>query len=240
MGNTRSIPIYDFPIHLTPEKRALLMGFDYSGNNSLNGSVSDIKLAKSVLIDDYNFLDQNIYSFTDGNIYSLLTGFLNTSIAGDINFIHYSGHATREGNVDELVNEDLSIVTSSELSNLLFKLTDRTVVFIVDSCNSGTILGLPFIYETDSVKMQNTKTYSSSIINVSSSEDTQLSFEGPQNGTNVVFGNFSYVFYNYISQNPTSTWLQAVQAVRAKLNNQTPELSVSKEFLFYQAINSIL
>jgi hypothetical protein len=239
MGTTRSIIKYDFPTHLLPEKRALLMGFDYSGVNKLNGTVGDITLAKSTLINDYQFLDQNIYSFTDGDIYSLLLSFINSSIAGDVNYIHYSGHANNNGQSDYLINEDLSIITNNEISNLFSKAENRTFVFVVDACDSGAIFDLPFDFTDSGVKMLNNKTINSNIISISSSADTQLSFES-EHASVGVFGNFSYVFYNYIGDHPESTWIQAIQEVRKQLKDQYPELSVSKEYLMYATIGSIL
>ena len=232
MGTSQSIS-YKFPRDNVPTKRALLIGFDYSGQNTLKGSENDIKLAKKTLMETYGFEEKNIFPFTNGNLNSMLTSFINSSIPGDINFIHYSGHATEtNNNVEILVNEDLSIITSKQIFNILNK-PNITTVLVVDACDSALIAGLPIELDKRTGADLN-----SNIISLSASEDHKLSFESIHG--DATFGTFSYLLDNYVAINPDQTWTEVIRNVRTQLQTEIPTLSVSKQSLLNERIRNVL
>lgn len=239
MGNT--IAKNNFKIHSTNIKRALLIGFDYSGSNKLKGPLNDIKLAAVTLIDSYSFPISDVYSFTGGDLLTLLRNFINTSIEGDVNVIHYSGHGDYLNGTDALVREDLVLITGSQITELLVNAKGK-FLFVIDACDSGEILDVPFSLKSmnSNIVKETDKQFSCSIVNFSSSARNQNSYESTkQNG--LMFGDFTYDFYMSLSINKNYTWLETYKFVTEGLKNMVvPVLNCNDIKLYYYTVNDFL
>jgi len=230
MGNKQ--PSFNFK-HDEPIKRALLMGFDYSGRNVLQGPINDIRLADQVLSSTYEF--KHIYMVTDGDIGSTLRSFIASSIDGDISVIHYSGHGEYTGGTNVLVEEDLDLITSKEITEL-FRVSKGRFLVVIDSCDSGRMVKLPNNYDPNLnviTTMDGLSTDNSDVLFFSSSERTQDAYESTHEGR--IFGNFSYLFYRLIRDKPDMIWIDIFNQIYKKLKNQHPMLSSDNVQLFYQS-----
>lgn len=144
---------------------ALLIGINkYKHVRDLQGAVNDVENIKRLLVDSFNFVDdeQHIKVLTDEHATrkAILNAIENHLIAkanqNSVIVLHYSGHGSRVKDVsgDEADGYDETIVphdsgrkphankdiTDDELNLLLDRLATLTpnVTFIFDSCHSGT------------------------------------------------------------------------------------------------------
>lgn len=236
MGNQSSVNFQ----HQTPSKRALLFGFDYSGNNTLNGPVNDIQLARNTLINTYSFPEDTIYMYSDGNLPSLLRSFISSSIDGDINVIHYSGHGDYVNGTNVLVGEDMKFFTSSQMTEI-FRMSKGRFLIVIDACDSGYLVKLPSTFDgqMNTIITDGVNNFISQIINFSGSGRIQLSYESRQDN-GITYGNFSYAFYNYIGKNPNSLWINVYDTLNAELQNQDPVMSSNDMQLFYYKCNQYI
>jgi hypothetical protein len=240
MGNKQSNPKINFPFHTSPIKRALLVGFDYSGDNKLEGPVNDIKLAEETLISTYNFQPENIFSYSDGNFNDLLYSFIQSSINGDQNVIHYSGHADYLLGSDYLVSEDMRVLTSGSMKKM-FKEAKGQYLVVIDSCDAGGMLNLKNQYNGDTntisvIGQKNSNQDFSSetrIVNFSSSGRTQKSFESEHGINGKKYGDFSYWFYNELKNGKDMKWIDLYKEVYSQVEDQTPLIEVTNISLFY-------
>lgn len=87
-------------------KKALLIGCNYPGTNAeLKGCVNDVKRMYRSLVDRYGFSEKDITVLIDTddsytqptgkNIRAALSNLVQSAKAGDILFVHYSGHGQR-------------------------------------------------------------------------------------------------------------------------------------------------
>lgn len=240
MGSKQSkTSTINFPSHSSPVKRALLVGFDYTGNKKLEGPVNDIKLAEDTLISSYNFKPENIFSYSDGNFGDLLSSFISSSIDGDQNVIHYSGHADYLLGSDFLVSEDMRILTSNSMKKMFQKSKGQYLV-VIDSCDADGMLNLKNRYNGDKneITVVGNKNDSQDfngetrIINFSSSGRTQKSFEEVQ-GDGKIYGDFSYRFYNELKNSQDIKWIDLYKEVYSQIEDQTPLIEVTNISLFY-------
>lgn len=158
-------------------KRAVLIGINYALNatvNTLDGCINDAMAIRGVLIDTYQYKNENIAVLRDDNA----VGYVNPTRENIINsiknaaklskeedelWIHFSGHGdyVDDNNKDEVDNRDEGIVSSDfdndtikmilddELKPLLNEVKG-TVMITQDCCNSGTGWDLPFKYTKQS------------------------------------------------------------------------------------------
>ncbi|MGI9264718.1 MAG: caspase family protein, partial [Gammaproteobacteria bacterium] len=151
-------------------KLALLVGLDkyqHKHIGNLNGAVNDVRSMKRLLVERFDFPDDDEYlrvlTNSKATREAILKGIEEHLIAkADSNSIvvfHYSGHGSYlrdaqgeetdgrdetivpydSGHIDPYPNRDIS---DDELNALLHKLADKTphVTFIFDSCHSGTAI----------------------------------------------------------------------------------------------------
>jgi metacaspase-1 len=163
-------PIVDEPLLpavVKGEKRALLIGINYVGQTGeLLGCHTDIRNVKKFLVENGFFegrirvlLDDGIHNKpTKRNIENEFFKLCQLSKNGDFVWVHYAGHgrSSRDLNNDELDHYDETIVpvdyrAAGEISDddinkkLVVPMPDGvTSVVVADSCNSGTILDLPY------------------------------------------------------------------------------------------------
>ncbi|CAO3628397.1 unnamed protein product [Mucor hiemalis] len=159
-------------------KRALLIGINYSGTkNELNGCLNDVQNIKKFITSLYDFQEEDIVVLTDdqeedkfiptrSNIIAGMQWLVSDAQPDDSFFFHFSGHGGRVHDVhsDEDDSFDETIypldfeqfegesgqIKDDDLHNLLVKPLPAKcrLTAIFDSCHSGTVLDLPYVYST--------------------------------------------------------------------------------------------
>ncbi|KAF9279050.1 Ca(2+)-dependent cysteine protease [Linnemannia elongata] len=161
-----TIPLSD----CTGERRALLIGINYTGRTRLRGCVNDTAIMKGFL-EGRGFKDENIRILTDDqvgtcwmptreNMLHNLMWLVRDARENDSYFLHYSGHGSQVEDLDgdetdgfdncicPLDHAKSGVITDDELHTILVKALPPgvrlTVVF--DCCHSGSALDLPYLY----------------------------------------------------------------------------------------------
>ena len=202
-------------------KKALLIGINYLQTNiSLNGCIDDIVNMNAVLKDVYKYdhitvLRDDIASPetlpTRNNIMTALAKLIVDSVNCSEIWIHYSGHGARirDLNGDEVSKLDSVLVPMDYISAGLIVDDDiytiiqhskcKTII-LMDSCNSGTVVDLPWSYT-----IVNPKTYNRSLNNrynlqnqqiymFSGCKDNQTSADTFSNQLGKYVGAFTFAF----------------------------------------------
>lgn len=148
-------------------KKALLIGINYINSNvQLNGCIEDIMNMSAVLQNTY-YYDQITMLRDDTtntsimptrkNILTALSNLISNSANCSEIWIHYSGHGSRvpDYNRDETSGYDSVIVpidfmnagfiVDDDLYNIIKNSKCKTII-LMDSCNSGTVIDLPWSY----------------------------------------------------------------------------------------------
>jgi len=160
-------PVSFVPTNSNGCKRAVLIGINYVGQSkALTGSHNDVLNMKEYLIDVCQFNALNIHVLMDDgtstnptrqNITSALSTLVQSSKAGDVSVIHYSGHGDQlpsqtnpDGYDDTICPVDFT--TAGEIRDV--ELYDTVVTNIAkgvylsclfDCCHSGSMLNLPYM-----------------------------------------------------------------------------------------------
>jgi 5,10-methenyltetrahydromethanopterin hydrogenase len=156
--------------------KALLIGINYSNTkNELRGCINDVKNIKNLLMNFYNFKEENILILTDDNTDKKLLPTHDNIINGikwlmidskpHSNLVlHYSGHGDQkfDYNGDEEDGKDEVIIPSDynkkgeirddTMKNIIDLIPDGAkLMAIYDCCHSGTIIDLKynFMYYKD-------------------------------------------------------------------------------------------
>lgn len=145
-------------------KRALLIGinkYQLPGAN-LNGCINDVEDAKAKLLAPLGFQAANVTTITDAkatraNMLAGLKALVASGKAGDFLYFHYSGHGAQvpdtngdepEGQDEILCPTDMAVVNGAfknaivddELQSILGTIKPGVnLLFVSDSCNSGTV-----------------------------------------------------------------------------------------------------
>ncbi|RHZ72705.1 hypothetical protein Glove_241g10 [Diversispora epigaea] len=155
------------------KKKALLIGINYIGTQfELKGCINDVQRIKKFLI-EHGFNESDMIILTDDqrdrnkiptreNITKYIKELVSDPQKNDSYFFHFSGHGGQlaDKNEDEEDGYDETIlpldwqkagqIIDDELHHLLVDPLPEgvrlTVVF--DSCHSGTVLDLPYVYST--------------------------------------------------------------------------------------------
>jgi len=160
------------------KKVAILCGLNYTPLPSgwhLSGCINDVNLIKNMLIDAYDYQEQDIYLFRDdinsedryptqSNIIGTLTNLCSLLTYDDELWFHYSGHgySLEDKNNNVISNEqdnknEIIFLYDNNAKNKAVKVYDDElhtviatakckVIMIFDACNSGTIGDLPWNY----------------------------------------------------------------------------------------------
>ncbi|CAO3585917.1 unnamed protein product [Absidia cylindrospora] len=178
-------PSYDLS-NCQGRKRALLIGINYFGSpNQLNGCINDVHNIKTFLVKRFGFQEEDMVILTDdqeearfrptkANIYSAMQWLVSDAQHDDSFFFHYSGHggSVKDVSGDEDDGYDETIypvdfedyegesgqIIDDELHDYLVKPLPKgcRLTAIFDSCHSGTVLDLPYVYSTKgTIKQQN-------------------------------------------------------------------------------------
>lgn len=166
------------PLHIVPPDfngtmRAVLIGINYVGQNGqLTGCHNDVKNMKEFLMEMLGFPEENMtilmddgqhQSPTKANILNAYANLVRDSQSGDVVFCHYSGHGSRQPDLDgdeedgydeTLVPVDFQRagqILDDDLLKYLVKplAAGVTMTCLMDCCHSGTVLDLPYRFTAD-------------------------------------------------------------------------------------------
>jgi hypothetical protein len=216
-------------------KKALLIGINYYSlpDITLNGCVRDIINMRNMLIDAYNFSQNNIIMLRDdvtnpssqptrANILNAITSLVSQSSSLEELWIHYSGHGSQlpDFNKDEAGGYDSILVPidyrtkgfilDDELLNIIKNSKCRTVI-LSDSCHSGTVFDLPYSYEfqignTFSRTLNNNSIMKNpNIFMFSGCKDSQTSADTYNAETSQAVGAFTDAFINCLRNTQHNT-----------------------------------
>mgnify|MGYP003660075066 CR=1 FL=1 len=188
-------------------KYALLIGINYDTNENLilEGCVDDVLKVKHILIDKCNVEKENIVILRDDidslelqpthiHILQELENLTKKTTQDDEVYVYYSGHGSvrRDRNGDERTNIDSVIVpvdfqtTGYILDDTMFSILQNMKaksLLCFDSCNSGTVCDLPWLFSYVSEEMTEVeqvnveKIENPNIYTISGSADDQTSVE---------------------------------------------------------------
>ena len=189
------------------KKWALLIGIeylDYSNKQKIDrlpGCHNDLFIIRDLLIKKFNYMGSDLDILTDvssvyaqptkSNIVQALYRIIDKAKNGvDHIIIYYSGHGTyqTDKNSDEKDGKDECIVpcdfltagmlTDDSISSILQQIPSSVkCTFISDSCNSGTLYDLQFIYKNGTIQpsMDKPQLYNANIITLSGCRDNETS-----------------------------------------------------------------
>ena len=237
--------------------RALCMGLNYKGSYSpLNGCENDrnemVKFLRKLGYRNSNITtigDDKTIKPTKKNILDQIKKILISSRSNDVVFISYSGHGSflKDDSNDEYDGNDEYLVAYNESARRFERILDDEikqilndnlkpgvkVFFIIDCCNSGTIIDLKYnsLYTdgSNAESFENTKQSNtpSQVIALTACMDKQLAYETKFN--NKVEGVFTKCFIEATSSSSTQTWDQLLKNIRDSIVKkqfpQKPQLS---------------
>lgn len=161
----------------TGRRKALLVGINYFGQQGeLRGCVNDVRNMSRYLSENFGYAREDMVTLTDDqqnpvsiptkeNIIRAMRWLVNDVRPNDSLFFHYSGHGgqTRDLSGDEEDGNDEVIypldyktaghIVDDDMHALLVSPLQAGVrlTAIFDSCHSGSVLDLPYIYSTQGV-----------------------------------------------------------------------------------------
>jgi len=171
-------PFQIVPPGNTGRRRAILIGINYVGQyNSLSGCHNDVRNIKNYLVNAQKFNESDMLILMDDgrhhaptkrNITDAFRRITEYSQAGDIVFVHYSGHGSRvrdySGDEDDGYDETLvpvdfksaGQIVDDDILKILVKPMRAGVncTVLMDCCHSGTVLDLPYRFSADDTKMR--------------------------------------------------------------------------------------
>jgi len=171
-------PFQIVPPQSRGRRRAILIGINYKGQQGeLSGCHNDANNIKRYLIKNQGFKEKDMLILMDDgrhqlptkkNILAAFDRVVEYSKAGDVVFIHYSGHGgrVRDTSGDEADGYDETLIpldfkrAGQILDDDLYKRIVKrmaagvTVVVLMDSCHSGTALDLPYEINATQSKMR--------------------------------------------------------------------------------------
>ncbi|XP_017257242.1 metacaspase-1 [Daucus carota subsp. sativus] len=219
-------------------KRALLCGVVYSKQKyRLKGTFNDVNNMRHMLVEHFKFPSSSIHILTEGgpyfhptkrNIQAGLKWLVKDCKAGDSLVFYFSGHGLRQPDFDndELDGFDETIcpldfktagvILDNEINDTIVRPLKPGVRLhaIVDSCHSGTILDLSYVYNLkDKTWMNNHPpsnaykgTSGGQAICFSACEDDQLAEDTSAFSGKQMSGAMTYTFIKAILENPDITY----------------------------------
>ncbi len=234
------------------KKNALLIGINYIGTpNELGGCINDVdaiktKLTKTGFTNFITLTDKTEVKPIKKNILNAFTNLLKSGTkSGDLLCFFYSGHGSNiidnsgdeTDNCDEaIVPLDMDIITDDELKSIIQNelKEDVTLLAIFDSCFSGSVLDLRYMYN-DSLNFDKYTEYNKqletkgNVICLCSSNDNQTSSEAWINST--ARGALCACLTDVITDK-NITWRNLLIGIRQVLKDngydQIPQLSSGK------------
>lgn len=209
-------------------KKALLVGCNYYNTpNQLNGCIEDIINIRNLLINVYGYNSSDIillhdntspdFIASDGlptyaNIVNGLRNLVNASSSSSEIWFHYSGHGTyiKDMNRDETDGMDECIVpvdygkSGFIVDDTILSIIKKTdskcrAILLFDSCFSGTVCDLPYLFTSYPTYYKWTKTNNAIVSNkqiymFSGCKDNQTSSDVYDDSTQKNYGAFTQTF----------------------------------------------
>ncbi|KAG0697265.1 caspase domain-containing protein [Suillus ampliporus] len=258
-------PMYTQPSTFSPgRKKALLIGINYKGQrHELRGCNNDIRNIFPWLINQWGYRPCDIIQLTDDgrnplptrhNILDRMHRLASDARAGDSMFLHFSGHGSQIRDLDgdevdgydEVICpvdfEESGVITDDEIHEIMVKplAAGSRLTALFDSCHSGTVLDLPYIYDSRERKFvhgvapgaRNRKQSQAQVVCFSgcgdSEESESVTLPGQSIGGLMTFA-FIHVFDRKQTLTFQSGFEQICAFVRAALPdaNQQPQYSCS-------------
>ncbi|CAE7211037.1 unnamed protein product [Rhizoctonia solani] len=273
----------------TGKRKALLVGCNYPGGTApLDGCVNDVFNIKRFLVEHFGYEDENIRVLSDSesshgeigealptrtNIVRYIRWLVGDAQPDDSLFFHFSGHGSNQEDLDgdEYDGMDESIcptdyetagvLVDDELHELLVKPLPEGagLTALFDSCHSGSVLDLPWTYETSGAikepddlqgeaedeavaidaHQKRFKWSPADVISLSGCRDSQTSADAQFGG--LPSGALSYAFIRAFAKFPQMTYAQLLKVIRNELHgkfDQKPQLSsshpIDMDLLFVQ------
>lgn len=246
----------------TGRRRALCIGINYHGQpHELRGCINDAKHVYSFLVRRYGYKPEDVVMLTDDspharaqptrkNMIDAMHWLVSDARPNDSLFFHYSGHGgqTRDLDGDEVDGYDEVIfpvdykragqIVDDEMNNIMVKPLPAgcrlTAVF--DSCHSGTVLDLPYIYDHHgrlkggfvNARALARLATPADVISISACKDGQTSADTFADGQAV--GAASHAFIKAIDMQPNQSYQEIMSNTRKLLKNkfsQKPQLGSS-------------
>lgn len=246
----------------TGRKKALCIGINYSGqNHALRGCVNDANNVRKWLIKYHGFRSEDIILLTDNtserrhlptrqNLIDAMKWLVRSARTHDSLFFHYSGHGgqVEDQDGDEIDGFDEAIfpldykkagvILDDELYEIMVSRlpTGCRLTALFDSCHSGTVLDLPYIYscqgrlkgEHVAGPWRKRRATQGDVISWSGCKDGETSADTFHDG--VAVGAMSNAFISTLKQRPNQSYQELLHSVRQILGpkyNQTPQLGSS-------------
>jgi hypothetical protein len=240
------------------KSKALLFGLNYSYSSSkLNGCINDTTYMADYIQTNFNIpciiynddkdLINTSYTGILSNLYKLAIDSYKDNL--DFVWIHYSGHGShqKDNSGDEKDGEDEGLVPSDfekkgiliddYIHDVLNSFNPKTkILFICDSCHSGTIADLKYSWENNNsaiIENINSK-IKSQVISISGCLDSQTSADAYNLlGDNKSIGALTSCLLKTLKENPNCIYnvFEMVDNIRIKLEEngfkQYPKLSSS-------------
>jgi hypothetical protein len=216
---------------ISEKKIAILIGNTYEKtiNYVLRSSDNDIIQIKKLLIDIFNYTENNIYILKNSTKKNILDLFKKIN-SNDQIFFYFTGHGIKNG----LITEDLQILYNYEIRKYLINKLPKTVklVGLIDSCHSENKFNLPYYYYKNKwLKYDNNKPVCN-VIMLSACMKNQITHQRFYNNKYQSF--ITNIFINIIYQNINITWHALLDEINKLLilndYNQTAILSSSDIF----------
>ncbi|KAK0240978.1 metacaspase casa [Armillaria nabsnona] len=213
-------------------KRALCIGINYRDkSNELRGCIKDARDMRDFLMRN-GYKDEDIKMLTDEidntptkeNILNALSGIVKGARSDDSLFIHYSGHGSQtvDTNGDEVDRKDeviecigSSFISDDEIHEILKSLpAGCRLTTLFDSCHSGTVLDLPYVYDCEGQRERAVTALvldniSADVICWSAAKDNQEGADTPQGGV------MTQAFIEAFEKNPNQSYKQLLHSMRS-------------------------
>ena len=257
-------PVLNNTYFSSPKKKALLIGINYNDDqykdDDLNGCVNDLNNLKKFLLTNLNFKEEDIITLTNNEAtkMNIQDQILNLSVFSHNNpgsniWLSYSGHGAQ---IDTLFDSELkseiicpsdymySGVISDEWieANFVRLLHPDTNAFaLMDCCNSGSNLNLPFKYDSENKYTLNDHGYSKkeleslcNIVKISGCRDDQTSADYFDRRFNEFQGALTNAFLTMSVANPKNIldfYLNILENLKIRNFSQRPVLSFTRDNL---------
>lgn len=239
--------------------KALLIGISYENTSfRLLGPATDVMSIRNLLVNTYGWPDnpysmrvlqdsgKGIYYPTKANIIKGLTWLVSDAKPGDVLFLYFSGHGGSSSDAHALEGDGMDevwlpvdhtsvgLLTDNELQKKLIRKVPNGVrlTAVVDSCNSGSVLDLPYIYEeTKWSPNVNPCLVMGDIQLLSSCLDSEYSFEKEGKEGEPPGGKFTKIIVDVLTKHPEMSFVELLQTTQRLLYfQQKPQLSASQVF----------
>ncbi|KAJ4827453.1 hypothetical protein Tsubulata_032972 [Turnera subulata] len=275
-----------------PRKRALLIGVTYKRlKYKLKGPIIDVQRMRDLLVDDFNFPVKNIRVLTEEepnpeftpnkkNIQKSMEWLVRDCQKGDSLVFYFSGHGLRqpdfEGDESDQFDETIlpvdfmqeGMIVDNEIYSTMIRPLEEGVILhaFVDTCHSGTMLDLLYVYDREGKKWKDDSPPSGSkqpskgglAISISACRDDQKAADTSSciGKRKMIGGAMTYILVDILKKNRKITYGELLDSMYKFLDEanqgclakrmlkrvlsetltQKPQLSASQEFDVYKKL----